>query len=91
MTDTQTRGGFAGDPAAALTVTGTGGCCGNPPSEAGNPPSQAGNQLSETAAAALPGAGGPCCGTSAEATAADACCGTSAKAEAVSAGAGCCG
>ncbi|MEV4518023.1 hypothetical protein AB0K00_54835 [Dactylosporangium sp. NPDC049525] len=26
MTDAQTRGGFAGDPAAALTVTGTG-CC----------------------------------------------------------------
>jgi hypothetical protein len=30
---TPTQGGFAGDPAEALTVAGTGGCCGNPSAE----------------------------------------------------------
>ncbi|GAA1533035.1 hypothetical protein GCM10009827_058790 [Dactylosporangium maewongense] len=77
MTSTQTQGGFAGDPAAALNVAGTSGCCGNPP--------QATLTLLE------PASSGPCCGTTAEATEAGACCGTSAKAEAVASGAGCCG
>ena len=31
MSDTETRGGFTGDPSTAPTVTGAGGCCGNPP------------------------------------------------------------
>ncbi|MEV0560543.1 hypothetical protein [Dactylosporangium sp. NPDC050588] len=75
---TQTQGGFAADPAAALTVAGTGGCCGNPP--------QATLDLPEPAAAS-----GPCCGTIAEAEADGACCGTGAKTEAVASGAGCCG
>ncbi len=83
MTDTQTQtpaqGGFAGDPAAALTASGTGGCCGNSP--------QATLTLPEPASAG----GSPCCGPAVEATEAGACCGTSAKAEAVASGAGCCG
>ncbi|MEV4139087.1 hypothetical protein AB0J72_43850 [Dactylosporangium sp. NPDC049742] len=73
-----TQGGFAGDPAAALTVVGTGGCCGNPP--------QATPDLPEPGAAS-----GPCCGTAAEAEADGACCGTGAKTESVASGAGCCG
>ncbi|MFG2041615.1 hypothetical protein [Dactylosporangium sp. NPDC048998] len=78
MSDTQTTttGGFAGDPAAALTVAGTSGCCGNPP----------------TGTLALPepaAAGAPCCGTTAEAAAEASCCGSAAKADAV--GRGCCG
>ena len=48
MSDTETRGGFTGDPAAAPAVTGTSGCCGNP--------AQADLALPEPAA-------GPCCGT----------------------------
>lgn len=36
-------------------------------------------------------AGGPCCGTPAEATAETSCCGSAAKADAVAAGQGCCG
>ena len=76
MSDTQTRGGFAGDP-AVLPAAGTGGCCGNP--------SRATLGLPE------PAASGPCCGTAAEATAEGACCGTTAKSDAVAAGAGCCG
>jgi len=78
MTDTQIQGGFAGDPAAALSVAGTGGCCGNPPQ----------------ATLALPApaqASGVCCGTTAEAAAEGACCGATAKAEAVASGSGCCG
>lgn len=71
-------GGFAGDPAAALSVAGTSGCCGIPPTATLNLPEPA------TAAA-------PCCGTTAEATASGACCGSTAKAEAVASGAGCCG
>ncbi|MFC7535372.1 hypothetical protein [Actinoplanes sp. GCM10030250] len=71
-------GGFTGDPAAALTVAGTGGCCGNPP--------QAGPALPEPATA-----GAPCCGTTAEARQAGSCCGTAAKQDAVAAGQGCCG
>ncbi len=78
MSEIQTQGGFVGDPAAALTVTGSGGCCGNPP--------QTNNivlpDATDTSAA-------PCCGT--EAQAAGGCCGTSAKAEAVASGNGCCG
>ena len=69
MSDIQTNtgstrgGGFAGEPAAALSVAGTGGCCGNPP----------------TATLALPepaAANGPCCGTTADAVdAGQGCCG----------------
>ena len=73
----ETNGGFAGDPAEALTVAGTGGCCGNPP----------------TATLDLPEltTDGSCCGTAAEAAASGACCGGTAKAEAIASGAGCCG
>jgi len=78
MSDTQSPGGFAGDPAAALTISGTGGCCGNPP--------QATLALPDPAAAAS-----PCCGTADEARADSACCGTTAKSDAVAAGTGCCG
>lgn len=79
MSDTQTHGGFTGDPAAALTVTGTSGCCGNPP--------QTTLALPEPATTA----GSPCCGTPAEATAEGSCCGSTAKTDAVAAGQGCCG
>jgi hypothetical protein len=79
MNDTQTHGGFSGDPAQALTVTGAGGCCGNPPQ----------------AALTLPGtreaSGGPCCGTATAAVAEGSCCGSAAKADAVATGQGCCG
>lgn len=80
MSDTRTTptGGFAGDPAAALSVAGTSGCCGNP--------AQATLTLPEPT-----GAASPCCGTTAEAQDAGSCCGTTAKAEAVASGAGCCG
>jgi hypothetical protein len=71
-------GVFAGDPAAAPTVPGTGGCCANP--------SRATLDLPDPAAAA-----GPCCGTTVEAQADDACCGTDARSDAVAAGASCCG
>jgi hypothetical protein len=77
-TDTDTaRGGFAGDPAEALTVSGTSGCCGNAP--------QATLTLPEPASSA------PCCGTQAEAAAENSCCGSAAKSTAVAAGQGCCG
>jgi hypothetical protein len=82
-TQTAVPGGFAGDPAAALTVSGTGGCCGNPP--------QATLTLPEPVSTATDSAAGPCCGTTAEAKAEGACCGTTAKTEAVASGAGCCG
>jgi hypothetical protein len=76
MADTQTPGGFSGDPAEALTVAGTDGCCGNAP----------------VASLNLPGpAAGPCCGTAGDATAEGSCCGSTAKADAVAAGRGCCG
>jgi hypothetical protein len=78
MSDTETRGGFAGDPAAALTATGTSGCCGNPP--------QAALTLPEPAAV-----GGPCCGTTAAASAEGSCCGSEVKKQAVATGQGCCG
>jgi hypothetical protein len=78
MSDTQTRGGFTGDPAAALAVTGAGGCCGNA--------AQAALARPEPATAVS-----PCCGTRAEATAEGSCCGGAAKTEAIAAGQGCCG
>jgi hypothetical protein len=70
-------GGFAGDPAAALHVAGTTGCCGNPASPTLNLPEPATS-------------GAPCCGTVAEATATGACCGNTAKAEAIAVGTSCC-
>jgi hypothetical protein len=79
MTTSHTTGGFHGDPAAALTAAGAGGCCGNPPQ----------------ATLALPDAtradAGPCCGTATEAAADGSCCGATAKADAVASGQGCCG
>jgi hypothetical protein len=74
----QTGGGFEGDPAAALSVVGSGGCCGNPSAEL---------VLPDPADAALV----PCCGTQAEAAASSGCCGAAAKAEAVASAQGCCG
>jgi hypothetical protein len=88
---TPTQGGFAGDPAAALTVTGTSGCCGNPPRATLPLPDVAEPAHPAEAATAPAGAASPCCGTAAEATQAGACCGTAAKTEAVASGAGCCG
>jgi hypothetical protein len=79
MSETKPTGGFAGDPAAALTVAGSGGCCGSPPR-----PTTAQSAPADPAAA-------PCCGTTAQAQAAGSCCGAGAKADAVAAGAGCCG
>ncbi|MEV4536524.1 hypothetical protein AB0J82_22330 [Asanoa sp. NPDC049518] len=79
MTDAKTQGGFVGDPAAALSVGGTGGCCGNP--------AQATLSLPEPADASAT----TCCGTAAEAKAESACCGSAAKADAVATGNGCCG
>ncbi|MDW5325010.1 hypothetical protein [Plantactinospora sp. KLBMP9567] len=77
MTVHESAGGFAGDPAAALDVAGSTGCCGSP--------AQATNVT-------LPDpAGGTCCGTPAEAVAANSCCAPVARAEAVAAGQGCCG
>jgi hypothetical protein len=80
MSDQQTMGGFTGDPAAALTVTGSSGCCGNAP--------QATDFLATNASAAQ---ASPCCGTGADAQASGSCCGAAAKTEAVAAGASCCG
>jgi hypothetical protein len=76
MSDTTGRGGFTGDPAAALTVAGSSGCCGNP---------------ARTTNITLPENDAPCCGTPAEAQASGSCCGTTAKADAVASGTGCCG
>ena len=77
MSDTEIRGGFAGDPAAALNPAAGSGCCGSPATSA--------------VVRAEPGAAAPCCGTQAEAIADNSCCGSTAKAEAVAAGQGCCG
>jgi hypothetical protein len=74
----ETRGGFTGEPAAALNVAGTSGCCGNPPTDT--------LDLPDPAAGAA-----PCCGTAAEASASRSCCGTAVKADAVASGADCCG
>jgi hypothetical protein len=79
MSDAQTHGGFTGDPAAAFTAAGTGGCCGNP--------SQATRALPES----TEGTAGPCCGTATDAAAEGSCCGSTAKADAVASGQGCCG
>jgi hypothetical protein len=80
MTVNESPGGFADDPAAALTVAGSTGCCGNP---------------AQTTNIALPdpadSTGGTCCGTPAAAVAANSCCAPTAKAEAVATGQGCCG
>jgi hypothetical protein len=84
MSVINTEGGFADDPAAALDVSGTSGCCGNPPRATLDRPDP-------TRSAGAGADGLPCCGTTAEASAADACCGASARAEAVASGAGCCG
>ena len=83
MSDAPTRGGFSGDPAAALTVAGTSGCCGNPPQTTLALPKLAPPEPAE--------AGNPCCGTAAEARADNACCGRAAKTEAVASATGCCG
>lgn len=81
MNDTHTdiagRGGFPGDPADALTVTGTGGCCGS--------------TASTTLTLQEPATDDPCCGTRAEAQAESSRCGGAAKSTAVAAGQGCCG
>ncbi|WP_200207780.1 hypothetical protein [Micromonospora coerulea] len=76
-----TTGGFAGDPAAALAVTGSGSCCGSPAQAVGSILPPAGEALTA----------GPCCGTAQAAEAAGSCCGTEPKTEAVNAGQGCCG
>lgn len=80
MSERTTVGGFAGDPAAALSVTGSGSCCGGT--------AQVGSILPPPGEAAT---GGPCCGTREDARVAGSCCGTGARAEAVDAGQGCCG
>ncbi|SCL71207.1 hypothetical protein GA0070606_5649 [Micromonospora citrea] len=79
--DTTAPGGFAGDPAAALQVTGSGACCGSPAQPVGG---------------ILPSTGdtGPadsCRGTARAARTSDSCCGTGARADAVASGRGCCG
>ncbi|MGC5305454.1 hypothetical protein [Micromonospora zamorensis] len=76
-----TAGGFAGDPGAALAVTGSGSCCGSPAQAVGS-------ILPPTGQESNPG---PCCGSQQAAEEASSCCGTEAKTEAVSTGQGCCG
>ncbi|MFI6263210.1 hypothetical protein [Micromonospora sp. NPDC051006] len=78
--NTSTTGGFAGDPAAALAVTGSGACCGSTAQAVGSILPPAGGTA----------ASGPCCGTQQAAAAAGSCCGAEAKADAISAGQGCC-
>jgi hypothetical protein len=70
-----TVGGFTGNPAAALQVTGSGACCGSP---------------GQTAGAMLPPPGDPCCGNQQAAAEADSCCGTPVEPDVAAAGAGCC-
>ncbi len=79
MGDATVQGGFVGDPAAALSVTDVGGCCGHRNEGAGHGPVDSGGSAS------------PCCGTPTEARAEGGCCGSPAKAQAVASGAGCCG
>lgn len=79
--NTQTTGGFAGDPTAALRVTGSGACCGSPAQAVGSILPSAGEAASA----------GPCCGTQEAAQPAGSCCGTQAKADAAATGQGCCG
>jgi len=62
MSDTQALGGLTGDPAAALTVAATGGCCGNPP-RAEAPASPCCGTATDAAAE------GSCCGGTAKADA----------------------
>jgi hypothetical protein len=82
MSDNTTpTGGFVGDPAAALRVTGSGACCGSPAQPVGGILPPAGE--TDTA--------DPCCGTRQAAQAVNSCCGTQAKADAVATGQGCCG
>ncbi|WP_435124024.1 hypothetical protein [Micromonospora tulbaghiae] len=78
--NTPTAGGFSGDPAAALQVTGSGACCGSPAQAVGEILPPAGETTN----------GDPCCGTRQAAQVADSCCGTQAKADAVTSGQGCC-
>jgi len=79
MSEVKASGGFASDPAAALTAaSGASGCCGNPATTVALPdPARAG--------------AAPCCGTAAEAEASGGCCGAAAKVDAVVSGSGCCG
>ena len=83
--NTGTAGGFQGDLAEAFNPAPGTGCCGSPAANTGT-----GSPAAATAATTA-AAGGPCCGTAAEAKAEDACCGTHAKAEAVASGTSCCG
>lgn len=85
MGETMTNGGFSGDPTAALSVSGAGGCCGNPPQALTRTDVGSGTRPTGATATA------PCCGTSAEAQGSGGCCGTQAKVDAVAGGAGCCG
>ncbi|MFG2169283.1 hypothetical protein [Micromonospora chersina] len=78
--NTSTAGGFTGDPAAALQITGSGACCGSPAQAVGGILPPAGETTS----------GDPCCGTRQAAQAAGSCCGTEAKADAIATGQGCC-
>ncbi|MEV4199653.1 hypothetical protein [Micromonospora globbae] len=82
--NTPTTGGFAGDPVAALQVTGSGACCGSPAQGVGGILPPAGDTAGSAAG------GGPCCGTQEAAQAAGSCCGTQAKAEAIATGQRCC-
>lgn len=78
--NTTVAGGFAGDPTAALQVTGSGACCGSPAQAVGGILPPAGASVSAD----------PCCGTRQAAQVADSCCGTEARADAVATGQGCC-
>ena len=78
MTENQNSGGFAGDPTAALTVSGSTGCCGNPPQSTNI-------ALPDPAEAAA-----SCCGTPAVAETTGTCCAPAAKSESVASGTGCC-
>lgn len=78
MKDTDLPGGFAVDPAVALTVADAGGCCG-------------GSAPATMLTLPEPASGDPCCGTPAQAEAEGSCCGSAAKSTAVAAGQGCCG
>jgi hypothetical protein len=80
MTVHQSPGGFAGDPAVALTAAGSAGCCGNP--------AQATNITLPDPADTT---GATCCGTSSAAVVANACCAPAATADVIATGTGCCG
>ena len=74
---TGSAGGFSVDLAEAFNPAPGTGCCGSPAANTG---------VGSPAAA-----GGPCCGTAAEAEAEDSCCGAQAKERAVASGTSCCG